>query len=141
MTIIITAMQNRAFMTKLNDITLVDCGVLTEILGIMLLHQVKEANEDSYSDIIEENIRNSKSLLRGLKLLLTSKLKSDAKSFIINNMLETNPKSIPTACNDFLLASVKALQKLLWVVKHLVLNVECQPILAVRFQKLNPHMF
>ncbi len=77
-----------------------------------------------YSDIIKEYMHNSKSLWKSLKLLLPSKLESVAKSFIINDVFENNPNAIPTAFNDFLLVLVKALWKLLWLVKHLFSNVE-----------------
>ncbi len=49
-------------------------------------------------------MHNSKSLWKSLKLLLLSKLKSVAKSFIINDVLETNPKGIATAFNDSFLS-------------------------------------
>ncbi len=88
--------------------------------------QIRLAKEEYYWDIIKENMHNSKSLWNSLKLLLLSKLKRVAKYFIINDELETNPKAIATAFTDFLLVSVIALQKLLWVVKHLFLNVEYQ---------------
>ncbi len=69
--------------------------------GNNVVTQIRLAMEEYYSDIIKENMHNSKSLWKSLKLLLPSKLKSVAKSFIINDVLEINPKAIATAFNDF----------------------------------------
>ncbi len=65
-----------------------------------VVSQNRLAKEEYYSDIIKENMHNSKILWKSLKLLLPSKLKSVAKSFIINDVLETNPKAIATAFNE-----------------------------------------
>ncbi len=72
---------------------------------------VRLAKEEYYSDIIKENMHNSKSLWKSLKLLPPSKLKSVAKSFIINDVHENNPKSIATVLNDCFLSIGESLCK------------------------------
>ncbi len=66
-------------------------GIFTLTLGQLRKNTVQ---------ILKENMHNSESLWKSLKFLLPSKLKSVAKSFIINDVLETNPKNIPTAFID-----------------------------------------
>ncbi len=83
-------------------------------------------------------MHNSNSMWKSLKLLLPRKLKSVAKSYIINDVLETNPKAIAADFNDFF---VSVCESLMEAFVYLFSNIEYQNILAIKFQKLNHHRF
>ena len=62
---------------------------------------VRQAKAEYYKEIVEQNVFDSKALWKSLKVILPGKVKAAALSFIINGTMETNPKSIAQAFNDF----------------------------------------
>ncbi len=76
-----------------------------------------------------------------LKLLLPSELNSVAKSFIINDVLETNPKTIATAFNDVFVSISESLAEPFVGGEAFVFEHRVPNILTIKFQKLNHHMF
>ncbi len=87
---------------------------------------IREAKEQYYSDLVKENMHNSKRLWKTLKVLLPSKRKNGAQSFVVNGVFETESKAMATAFNSFLLKLVKALLRLFRaVVKILCSTPEC----------------
>ncbi len=65
-----------------------------------LVTRIREAKEQYYSDLVKENMHNSKSLWKTLKLLLPGKHKNGAQSFVVNGVFETDPKVVATAFNN-----------------------------------------
>ena len=62
---------------------------------------VKQAKTEYYKEIIEQNVFDSKALWKSLKIILPGKVKAAALSFVVNGNIETNPKTIAQAFNDF----------------------------------------
>ncbi len=65
-----------------------------------LVTHIREAKEQYYSDLVKENMHNSKSLQKTVKLLLPGKHKNGAQSFVVNGVFETDPKVVATAFNN-----------------------------------------
>ncbi len=53
--------------------------------------RIREAKEQYCIDLVKENMHNSKSLWKILKLLLPGKHKNGAQSFVVNGVFETDP--------------------------------------------------
>ena len=66
-----------------------------------LVSLIRQAKTDYYKNIIEQNVSDSKTLWKSLRLVLPSKIKTAAQSFLINGVLQTNPKAIAEAFNNF----------------------------------------
>ena len=66
-----------------------------------LVSLIRQAKTDYYKNIIEQNVSDSKTLWKSLRLVLPSKIKTAAQSFLINGVLQTIPKVIAEAFNNF----------------------------------------
>ncbi len=86
-------------------------------------------------------MHNSKSLLQSLKLLQPNKLKSVAKSFIINDMLETKPKVIASVLNKHDFGISESLAEPFVSDEAFLFEFRVAKILARKFQKFNHHKF
>ncbi len=65
-----------------------------------IVTRIKEAKEHYYPDLVKENMHNSKSLWKTLELLLPSKRKNGAQSFVVNGVFETDSKVVATVFNN-----------------------------------------
>ncbi len=88
-------------MNKPADLMLKIYGLDTKKTRNEVATRIREAKEQYCIDLVKENMHNSKSLWKILKLLLPGKHKNGAQSFVVNGELETDPKVVATVFNNF----------------------------------------